>query len=736
MIKKFNYSGIFILVCLAFSFSLMDQKPIQKMSDLPIQEKGNSYIIHSDKIFNSSLSKTNTAASYTFQDFESKDFPPAGWTIESTGIVYWSRFLVSAYGVGTASALFDFFDASAGTTQSLVTSILPASVSGDSLKFDNAYATYQSEVDQLIIETSANGGSSYTTLVTLNGGVSGPLVTAPPTTSLFIPTASQWATKRYALPAGINRIRFRCVSAFGNNLYLDNIFIGAPFSTDVGTYSLNFPAYITPAPLIPQAAVKNFGTAAQTFPVTMTISPGGYSSTQTVTSLAPGATQNVNFASWTPALGAANVTCYTQLAGDMDRSNDTLQTILNVTTSYWNTGSSLPEATDLGTGVGYSRNDTGWIFILGGEQSSNAVQRYNIRTNSWTTMAPTPLGKDRQGSAILKDSIYSIGGVTGNPAFTTDVYKYDIKTNTWESRAPLPGALGWCKGAGYQDSLIYVAGGYDGSSALAQVILYNANTNNWRTATPLPEPRYGGGFAVKGDTLVYVSGVDGAAIVSTVYRGVISQTDRSVISWTSGAPMPGALSSGMFRFDAHAWGNNGIIITGGSSFLPFTSVSNACLIYSPGANVWTTMPNKITPWTAGQSGVAKSNNCYRLVCAGGFNGNSSMTENEIFSDSSLVVGISNQGWSNLIANDYRLSQNYPNPFNPVTKINFSIPKQSVVTLRIFDLLGKEVTTLINESKSAGNYDVSFDGANLSSGVYFYKIEAGDFSDVKRMMLIK
>ena len=86
--------------------------------------------------------------------------------------------------------------------------------------------------------------------------------------------------------------------------------------------------------------------------------------------------------------------------------------------------------------------------------------------------------------------------------------------------------------------------------------------------------------------------------------------------------------------------------------------------------------------------------------------------------------------------EYKLSQNYPNPFNPVTTINFSIPKQRNVTLKVYDVTGKEVIILINEQRSAGNYTVSFDGANLPSGTYFYRLESGEFKEVKRMILVK
>ena len=89
-----------------------------------------------------------------------------------------------------------------------------------------------------------------------------------------------------------------------------------------------------------------------------------------------------------------------------------------------------------------------------------------------------------------------------------------------------------------------------------------------------------------------------------------------------------------------------------------------------------------------------------------------------------------------IVNEYELFQNYPNPFNPNTKINFALPKQGLVTLKIYDITGREINTLVNEVKQAGYYTVDFNASHLSSGVYFYKIQSGDYSSVKRMVLIK
>ena len=85
---------------------------------------------------------------------------------------------------------------------------------------------------------------------------------------------------------------------------------------------------------------------------------------------------------------------------------------------------------------------------------------------------------------------------------------------------------------------------------------------------------------------------------------------------------------------------------------------------------------------------------------------------------------------------YSLSQNYPNPFNPNTTIKYSLPKQSSVTLKVFDVLGGEVATLVNKEQPQGNYEVEFDGMDLTSGIYFYQLIANDFVETKKMVLLK
>ncbi|MBK8944280.1 MAG: T9SS type A sorting domain-containing protein [Ignavibacteriae bacterium] len=94
-----------------------------------------------------------------------------------------------------------------------------------------------------------------------------------------------------------------------------------------------------------------------------------------------------------------------------------------------------------------------------------------------------------------------------------------------------------------------------------------------------------------------------------------------------------------------------------------------------------------------------------------------------------------------IIDHYELFQNYPNPFNPTTTIKYSIPssvqsEKSNVKLIIYDVLGKEIETLVNENKSPGNYEVNFNASNFAAGVYYYQLKTGDFVKTKKMVLMK
>jgi len=119
-----------------------------------------------------------------------------------------------------------------------------------------------------------------------------------------------------------------------------------------------------------------------------------------------------------------------------------------------------------------------------------------------------------------------------------------------------------------------------------------------------------------------------------------------------------------------------------------------------------------------------------------------VTGGEVFS-SGIVLHTTNGRWTFInssaeYADDdyFYLFQNYPNPFNPVTNLEFGISNLGFVSLKVYDILGKEIKTIVNEIKPAGTYSIVFDGSNLASGIYYYSLEAGEFMDIKKMVLLK
>lgn len=202
--------------------------------------------------------------------------------------------------------------------------------------------------------------------------------------------------------------------------------------------------------------------------------------------------------------------------------------------------------------------------------------------------------------------------------------------------------------------------------------------------------------------------------VSTLWNGQggISRTSNGGVNWTSQI-----LTAGLFSLDfpvptvGYCVGLNGAILKstdGGYNWSPQTSGTSASL-----RSVY--FVDSLYGYAAGNTGIVlKTTN-------GG------------------ITGISRN--SNDVPQNFRLYQNYPNPFNPITKLRFDIPftkggKAGFVTLKIYNILGSEVITLINEQLKPGTYEVDWNTSNCPSGVYFYKLISGEFTDTKKMILIR
>jgi hypothetical protein len=114
----------------------------------------------------------------------------------------------------------------------------------------------------------------------------------------------------------------------------------------------------------------------------------------------------------------------------------------------------------------------------------------------------------------------------------------------------------------------------------------------------------------------------------------------------------------------------------------------------------------------------------------------------VVGDSGTILHTTNGGVTSVggehngVPHQYSLSQNYPNPLNPSTTIKFELPKASLVSLTVYDILGRVVSVLVNEGRGAGVHEVKFDGSSLASGVYFYRLQAENFTQTKRLLLLK
>ncbi len=216
-------------------------------------------------------------------------------------------------------------------------------------------------------------------------------------------------------------------------------------------------------------------------------------------------------------------------------------------------------------------------------------------------------------------------------------------------------------------------------------------------------------------------------------------TQTNILSVFFGDSISGAAGSttgGLFSSNGGAnWGNNPTYIGSGSiNGIAFTYQG---VYYTRGSSVYFSPTGYVFTAATTQSGTYNHLSRTRIS-----NNNDiwAVRNNGGITKFTGTVGIRNI--STEIPSAYSLSQNYPNPFNPTTKIRFDIPKASVgqtflfVTIKVFDIMGREVATLVNEQLAPGTYETTFDGSNLSSGTYFYKLTTGDFTQTKKLTLLK
>jgi len=406
--------------------------------------------------------------------------------------------------------------------------------------------------------------------------------------------------------------------------------MGPNVSTNVGVQSIDLVDYMVPGAIIPKATVRNFGTIAQSFPVTFQISQNTedkssviYTSTKNVSGLQPYTAVQVSFDTWNAANGNYTITALTKLPNDSLLVNDTLVKSLGIM--------NIPSAPVLLTP---QNNSTGLDLNVQFKWNKiNTTLRYNFK-----------LATD----SLFTNIVYSdsLSADTSRTYYLNPLTKYFWKV----------GAI----------NLV-------GAGAFSE-------TRSLKTKGTPNEP-----------------------VRTAPLNNANNLTKPVVFKWNKPAEQTYSPIIEKYMLEITA----------------DTNVTSNYLIRVPTDTLWV------------EDSLGYSTSYYWRIRAKGSIGWGIKTSWWKFTTTSDISRI-----NELIPDKFCLFDNYPNPFNPVTKINFDIPQNCDVILKVFDISGREISELINEKLNAGKYSVDFKAEKVSSGVYFYRLVAGNFTSTKKMILLK
>jgi hypothetical protein len=408
----------------------------------------------------------------------------------------------------------------------------------------------------------------------------------------------------------------------------------------------------------------------------------------------------------------------------------------------------------------------GIIYVYGGGWNPaivSTVEAYNPQTDTWdTTKAPMSIPRTALSVCEVGGIIYAIGGANDfNGTGLTTVEAYNPQTNQWTTKASmLTGRIAFSTCV--VDGIIYAFGGLTerGSASLRTVEAYDPNTNTWTTKTSMLETRAGLSTGVVNNIIYAFGGVHfgGGPAISKMEK-----YDPATDTWSAMQDMPMTIA-----YTSCSTVDGKIYLIGGfnSAREPLNStyefdpsqVVPVELVSFTGNNVngkvlleWRTATELNNNGFEVQRKVAES----EFATIGFVKGQGTTTNQKEYSytDRNLVDGnyfyrlkqIDYNGsyeYSNVIEVDVRLldkftlEQNYPNPFNPTTTIGYVIQEKSSAKLTLLNTIGEEIAVLVNEEQDKGYHKVELNASTLASGIYFYQLSAGDFVEMKKMVLIK
>ena len=419
-----------------------------------------------------------------------------------------------------------------------------------------------------------------------------------------------------------------------------------------------------------------------------------------------------------------------------------------VVQGVWSRINDLPKAL---VGVNsYYYSVTNKIFICGGADlnalPTDTCWWYDVASGSYQAAPVLPQGRWFGKLVRVKDNLYLVGSI--NNTFTSPdgiIFKYSLLQNQWTIADTMPAPfLQESAVCVLNDSLIYTIGGsingYAGARNLTRI--YNPALNTWRNTSSFPvniTTSHAELNVIETDTSIFVVGGYNAGNLNTVYRGVIyvQDPDTTIITWGLFGNSP--FDRGVYRVAGAKW--NDYMLFGPAMNINTSINSIWGLTFLNDSAVWTRFSPLSGDTAANISSFATvtgiDSNYFYLF--GGFKNPSVLNTAQKYSFiTPPPIGII---ISNNIPHKFKLYQNYPNPFNPVTKIRFDLPpgyssSGNLISLKIFDILGRLIAGYQYSDLKGGSYEIEFNGKNISSGVYFYKLETGSFAQTRKMLMIK
>ncbi len=664
-------------------------------------------------------------------------YPPAGWTIDAQP-GNWSA-VNSINAGGTAPELrFNYSPTFTGVSHFISPSVNTTGQTLVAFQF-KYYLDHYGGPYTIGVATRSNGGTWNTVWSMVN------------------PTASGQGSEVVAITnSDVGSANFQIsffFSGYSFNLnywYIDDVRLFVPLAHDVMVKDiLTNPEYVAGTPFTPQALLKNLGSNSETFNATCVIKLNGSSvytqNCSNVTLSNFGTEQTVSFQDFTPtsANDLYEVTVTTNLAGDLNPSNDSKiknfdtytternMVVLEIGTGTWCTycpGAALG-ADDLVTN-GHS------VAVIENHNGDPFANTYSNARNTYYSVPGYP-------TAMFDGVETFVGGdhTISNYPYYLPIYQQRKAINS----AFTVGVFGEHSGNNYSVSLV-----------LNKVANIPVNWNNLVVHLALTES--GIIYSWQGQThLEYVNRLmvpdqNGTALdFSTNTTQTVNLNFTLDPTWVTDEL---ELVAFIQNLDGKEILQGGKIALTELAPLPveltsFTAKAISDKVYLD----WTTA----TEINNSGFGIERSFDGNTFFPIGFIKGNGTTTEPKVYSfiddlefnaTQSIYYRLKqidydgSVNYSNIVTVviempiEYALGQNYPNPFNPSTKMKYSVPQNGLVMIKVYDLTGQEVATLLNEVKEPGNYELDFNAAGLSSGVYFYKMTANDFTQVRKMSILK